>query len=130
LTFSQVSGTIDPSGAQKGEIRVGKVTTMNARPKFDIETVYINEVIASGIYSLTVTRKAATEMRAAETNLADVTYVLMHGRVVRSDMLEMRGLWDVRGKTVDGAVLELTVAVISVEHNLELLEVLLVKKEG
>jgi hypothetical protein len=54
----------------------------------------------------------------------------MHGRVVRSDMLEMRGLWDVRGKTVDGAVLELTVAVISVEHNLELLEVLLVKKEG
>jgi hypothetical protein len=69
-------------------------------------------------------------MRAAETNLADVTYVLMNGRVVSSDMLDMRGLWDVRGKTVDGAVLELTVAVISVEYDVELLEVLLVKKEG
>lgn len=103
---------------------------MGAKPKFDVETIYINEVIASGIFSLTVTNKAASDMRAAETNLADVTYVLMHGRVVRSDMLEMRGLWDVRGRTVDGAILELTIAVISVEHNLELLEVLLVKKEG
>lgn len=103
---------------------------MSAKAKFYIETTYINEVIASGIYSLTVTRKAAADMAAAETNLADVTYVLMHGQVVRSDMLEMRGLWNVRGKTVDGVALELTIAVISVEHNVELFEVLLVKKEG
>lgn len=103
---------------------------MSAEPKFEFETTYINEVIASGVYSLTVTRIAAIGMKAAETNIADVTHVLMNGRVVGSDMLEMRGLWDVRGETVDGAVLELTIAVISVEHNVELLEVLLVKKEG
>jgi hypothetical protein len=103
---------------------------MSAKPKFYVETTYINEVIASGIYSLTVTRRAAADMAVAKTDLADVTYVLMHGRVVQSDMLEMRGLWNIRGKTVDGAVLGLTVAVISVEHDVELLEVLLVRKEG
>jgi hypothetical protein len=103
---------------------------MNANAKFKVETTYINEVIRSGIYSLKVTMKAAADMAAAEMSLADVTYVLMRGQVVRSDMLEMRGLWDVRGKTVDGAVLQLTVAVISVEHEVELFEVLLVKKEG
>lgn len=101
---------------------------MGAKRQFYVETTYINEVIASGVYSLTVTRKAAADMTAAATDLADVTHVLMHGQVVRSDMLEMRGLWDIRGKTVDGAMLELTVAVISVDHDVELLEVLLVKK--
>jgi len=102
---------------------------MSAKRKFYVETTYINEVIASGSFSLTITRKAAADMAVAEADFADVTYVLMHGHVVRSDMLEMRGLWDIRGKTVDGALLELTVAVISVDHDVELLEVMLVKKE-
>ena len=67
-------------------------------------------------------------MRAAGVDLCDVIYVLANGRVVRSGMLESCGLWDVRGWTLDGIFLELTVAVISSEYDVELLEVVVVRK--
>lgn len=102
---------------------------MAAEPKFSIETNYINAVFATGIYSLTVSRKGAVDMRSVGVTIPDVTYIFMNGRVVCSDMLEMRGLWTVRGKTVDGLELELIVAVISGEYDVELLEVLAVKEK-
>lgn len=101
---------------------------MSAARKYAFETEFINAVFESGIYSLTVSRKGAADMRALGVTIPDVTYVLMNGRVVRSDMLEMRGLWDVRGNTVDGVALELTVAIVSADCDVELLEVLVVQR--
>jgi hypothetical protein len=100
-----------------------------AQRKFGIETDYINAVFGTGIYSLTVSRKGASDMRLIGVTIPDVTFIFMNGRVVRSDMLDMRGLWHVRGKTVDGLELELIVAVISSEYDVELLEVLAVKEK-
>ena len=57
----------------------------------------------------------------------DVNHVLRTGRVIRSDMIGRRGLWDVRGETVDGVILEITIAVISTEYEVEILEVERVK---
>ena len=42
-------------------------------------------------------------------------------------MIGRRGLWDVRGETVDGVILEITIAVISTEYEVEILEVERVK---
>lgn len=100
-----------------------------AAAEYAFETEFINGVFGTGIYSLTVSRKGATDMRALGVTIPDVTFILMNGRVVRSDMLERRGLWDVRGSTVEGVELELTVAVISCECDVELLEILLVKEK-
>jgi hypothetical protein len=101
---------------------------MAAEQQFAFETEFINGVFGSGVYSLTVSRTGAAAMRRLGVKIYDVTHVLMHGHVVRSDMLEMRGLWDVRGETVDGVELELTVAIVSVDFDVELLEILLVKE--
>jgi hypothetical protein len=51
-----------------------------------------------------------------------------HWAVIRSGMLGNRGLWVVRGPTFDGQVIDLTVAVVSTEYDVELLEVCSVKK--
>ena len=101
---------------------------MGAQRKYAFETEFINGLMETGIYSLTVTRKARADMRAAAVDLCDVAYVLSTGRVVSSDMLESRGLWDVRGKTVEGAFLILTVAIISAEYDVELLEIIVVQR--
>ena len=103
---------------------------MGAAAKFEFETTFINSVIGAGAYGLTVTITASRGMRQAGVDLCDVNHVLLTGKVVRSDMLESRGLWDVRGWTVEGIYLELTVAVISSEYDVELLEVVIVKKRG
>jgi len=102
---------------------------MAAEKQFAFETEFINGVFGSGVYSLTVSRTGAAAMRRLQVTIPDVTYVLMHGHVIRSDMLDRRGLWDVRGETVDGVSLELTVAIVSVEFDVELLEILLVKEK-
>ena len=93
-----------------------------------IETDFINNVFESGIYSLTVSRKGAASMREIGVTIPDITYAFSNGRVIESDMLEMRGLWVVRGKTVDDVDLDMTVAVISCEYDVELLEVILVER--
>jgi hypothetical protein len=103
---------------------------MSAARKFRIETTFINELMGMGVYGLTVTRKARADMNLAGVDLCDVAYVLSTGRVVSSDMLEGRGLWDVRGRTVDGIPLVLTIAVISAEYDVELLEILVVQRKG
>jgi len=43
-------------------------------------------------------------------------------------MLEFRGLWDVRGKTVDGVMLEIKTAVVSSEYEVELLRIMKVQR--
>jgi hypothetical protein len=60
--------------------------------------------------------------------LVDVNNALKTGHVVRSDMLESRGLWDVVGETVDDEVLDLQVAVVSSECEVELLRVMKVRR--
>jgi hypothetical protein len=101
---------------------------MAAARKFAIETDFINGVFESGIYSLTVSRLGASSMREVGVSIPDITYAFAGGHVIQSDMLEMRGLWVVRGKTVDGVMLDMTVAVISCEYDVELLEVISVKR--
>jgi len=102
---------------------------LGAPKKFEIETECINQLM-SGAYGLTVRVSVAQEMRLAGIDLTDVQYVGSTGRVVRSGMLGNRGLWVVRGETTEGVTIELTVAVISSDYDVELLEVQSVTKRG
>ena len=103
---------------------------MAAQPDYQFETTCINALMEGGVYGLTITREAAEGMRRAEVNICDVSYVLINGHVVQSDMLEDRGLWSVRGPTVDDVVLQLTVAVETTEYDVELLRVFVVERNG
>jgi len=98
--------------------------------KFLIETECINVLMREGNYGLTVNEAARAGMKAAGVHLCDVHYVGSNGRVVESGMLGNRGLWVVRGPTIDSIWIELTVAVISTECDVELLEVCAVKVRG
>lgn len=102
---------------------------MAAKKQFAFETEFINRVFGSGTYSLTISRIGADAMHRLGITIPDLTYVLMNGRVVRSDMLEMRGFWDVRGFTVDGVELELSVAIVSAEFDVELLGIFIAEGE-
>ncbi|HVV94270.1 MAG TPA: hypothetical protein VHD15_12710 [Hyphomicrobiales bacterium] len=101
-----------------------------AAPKFKVETTFINSWVETGVYELVVNSTVAEAMRRQKVDLVDVNCVLRTGSVVRSDMDESRGLWDVRGKTVDGIVLELKIAVISTEYEVELLRIVTVRRSG
>jgi hypothetical protein len=103
---------------------------MVAQAEFEIETTCINALMEDGLNVLTITREAANAMRRERVDICDVSYVLINGRVIRSDMLEQRGLWTVRGQTVDDVVLELEVAVESSEYDVELLRVVVVRREA
>ena len=94
---------------------------MTVQLKHAVETTYINSWVKSGSYSLVVNVAVADQMRRLQIDLVDVNYVLRTGIVVNSDMLKSRGLWDVRGKTIDGATLEIKIAVVSAECEVELL---------
>ncbi len=102
---------------------------MAAQRKFQFETEYINGVFEAGQYSLTVSSGASANMHEIGVYIPDVTHIFLTGRVVFIDMLGRRGLWGVRGETVDGLELELTVALISEECDVELLEILEVKEK-
>jgi hypothetical protein len=67
-------------------------------------------------------------MRRINVDLVDVNHVLRTGIVVESDMLDSKGLWDVRGKTVDAATLEMKIAVIAAECEVELLRIVAVNR--
>ena len=103
---------------------------MGAPKKFEIETACINQLMREGYYGLTVHADARVGMRQAGVHLTDVHYVGSTGRVVQSGMLGNRGLWVVRGPNIDGLVIDLTVAVISTDYDVELLEVRSVKGKG
>lgn len=97
--------------------------------KFEIETDCINQLM-SGVYELEVSLTARDGMRRAGVDLTDVQYVGSTGRVVHSDMLGNRGLWVVRGDTVEGVAIDVTVAVVSSEYEVEVREVCSVKVRG
>lgn len=103
---------------------------MGAAAEYELETTCINALMENGVYGLTVTRAAAEAMRRDGVNICDVSYVLINGHVVRCDMLDQRGLWNVRGTTVDSVTLELVVAVETSEYDVELLKIFVVKREG
>ena len=92
------------------------------------ETIYINSWVEDGIYELVVNTTIADTMRRLKIDLVDVNHVLKTGSVVSSDMLESRGLWDVRGTTVDEVVLDVTIAVVSSECEVELLRIVKVRR--
>ena len=100
---------------------------MAPRHKFKFETDYINEAFRCGIATLTIRAKASASLGALGADVTDVNYVFRTGRVVVSDMIDRRGLWHVRGKTVDDLELELIVAVESSEVDIDLLAVLEVR---
>lgn len=101
---------------------------MGAPKKFDIETACINQLMRAGYYELTVLQEAREGMRQAGVDLTDVHYVGSTSPVVWSGMLGNRGLWVVRGPTLDGVIIELTVSVVSTEYDVELREVCAVQK--
>lgn len=100
------------------------------KKKFEIETSCINQLMRDGYYGLTVHADARAGMKDAGIDLTDVHYIGGTGRVISSGMLGNRGLWVVRGASIDGVVADLTVAVISTEYDVELLEVCSVKVKG
>lgn len=96
--------------------------------KHEVETTYINEWVETGVYDLVVNLRVAREMRAEGIDIVDVHHVLRTGRVVRSDMLESRGLWNVKGETIDGVRLEVQIAVESGQCEVELLRIVWLKR--
>lgn len=96
--------------------------------RHEVETTYINEWVEVGAYELVVNAKTADEMRRQSVDLVDINYVLRTGRVVQSDMLDARGLWDVLGETIDGDLLNLQIAVVSSECEVELLRIIKLKR--
>lgn len=96
--------------------------------KHEVETTYINSWVESGVYELVINQTMAGAMRRHKIDLVDINYVLRSGRVVHSDMLERRGLWDIEGITVDGVSLIIRVAVVSSEYEVELLRILNVER--
>lgn len=95
---------------------------MAAEPH-ELETSYINLWVEAGVYELVVSVGISQTLHDLRIDLTDVNHVLRTGSVVRSDMLENRGLWDVRGSTTEGVALEVTISVISSEYTVELLKI-------
>lgn len=96
--------------------------------RHEVETTFINQWVEFGAYELVVGVTTAEEMRSQRIDLVDINYVLRTGRVVASDMLESRGLWDVVGVTIDGDTLDLQIAVVSSECEVELLRVVKIRR--
>jgi hypothetical protein len=99
-----------------------------AAVKHEIETTYINLWVEAGVYELVVNRTISEALRRLKIDLTDVNYVLKTGAVVDSDMIESRGLWCVRGDTIDELRLEITIAVISNEYEVEVLRIVKVRR--
>ncbi len=87
-----------------------------------VETTFINTWAEVGARVLRVPidlRKLVPD----GVDLLDINFVLKTGLVIRSGMIGSRGLWLVRGTTVDEMLLDIQVAVESEEWDVELLRV-------
>ena len=93
-----------------------------------IETTWINSWVEDGLYVLHINETIKAQMLQANVFLPDINHVLKTGSVVVSDMIDNRGLWDVRGKTVDDELICLTISVNSNEFDVELLEIVKLHK--
>ncbi|MBG6211717.1 hypothetical protein IWQ49_006408 [Labrenzia sp. EL_126] len=90
--------------------------------KHEVETEFIN-LWAETDYDLVVNATVSSSMRRQGLDLLDVNFVMKTGMVINSDMRDSRGLWCVRGETVDDVELDLTVLVESSNYQVELLRV-------
>lgn len=99
---------------------------MAAKLKHAVETTFLNSWAEAGVYDLKVNKPVWEQMRRLGMDLLDVIYVLRTGVVVESDMIGSKGLWTVRGKTVEEKGIEVRIAVVSTEYNVELLRITLV----
>lgn len=97
---------------------------MAALRQHEAETTFINAWAEVGTYDLVVNAAVSASMRRQKLDLLDVNNVLKTGRVVGSDMIGSRGLWDVRGQTTEGVWLVVRIAVSSAEPEVELLQVI------
>lgn len=98
-----------------------------AAVKHDIETTYINVWAETG-FSLIVRSETVRQMDQMSIDLVDINHVLKTGLVTHSDMFDSRGLWTVRGTTVDDICVELKIAVESSRYEVEVLQILEVKR--
>jgi len=101
---------------------------MAAPLEHQIETTWINSWVEDGLYVLRINAKVREQMLQSNIFLPDINHVLKTGSVIVSDMAENRGLWDVRGRTVDDELICLTVSVSSNEFDVELLEIAKLQK--
>lgn len=93
---------------------------IRSQPKyrFQLETECINRMVEVG-GALRISARFSSEMHARRYFLPDVRQVLGTGSVIRSDMLEDEGLWDVEGVTMCGATVRIRVTIDSVEQRIE-----------
>lgn len=102
------------------------MVTARIKPKtkkqFKIETVCINQ-LADSVFDLTINRRFQEKLRAMGRFLPDVRFILAHGQVVRSDMFDDLGLWEVYGLTFCGQPLTITVLVDSAESYVEPIDI-------
>jgi len=101
-----------------------------ATAPYKIETTFINNWSDGGFYELEVNINTSEAMRRQNIDLVDVNHVLKTGDVVRSDMLDTKGLWDIYGETIDGVELELKILVNSTEFEVGLVRVIKVKRNS
>lgn len=101
---------------------------MAALRQHETETIFINAWAEAGTYDLVVNATVSNLLRRQRLDLVDANHVLKTGRVTRSDMIESRGLWNVRGETTEGDLLDVLIAVRSAEPEVELLQVLKVRR--
>ena len=102
---------------------------MAAQKKYAVETTYLRAFMQAG-YSITVPAAVSVSMRVQGFCLPDVHYCARTGRVTASGMLEMRGLWTISGRNVDGIPMRITVAVESEDYDVELIRVLKIENGG
>lgn len=87
------------------------------------ETTFLNAWMQAGACVLGVAAEASVDISNLRIGLLDVAYVLKTGIVVRSDMLEDKGLWEVVGHSVDGLDLQVRLVISSADCNLKVLRV-------
>lgn len=95
--------------------------------KHDLETTYINEW-AETEFAIIICKEIAQLLHQIKIDLVDINHVMKTGEVIHSDMIDSKGLWTVRGTTVDEVCIDLEVAVVSSEYEVELLQILEVKR--
>ena len=103
---------------------------MGSKVTHRVETTYINSWVESGVYSLIVNLNVAAQMRRLKVDLIDINHVLRTGAVMRSDMVEHKGLWNVRGRTTESLTLEIVIAVVSSQCEVELLRIIKVERSN
>ena len=89
-----------------------------------VETTFINAWAVGGDFEIVLGVLVSQQMRDIGIALVDVNFILKTGSVIDSDMLGSRGLWVVRGETLDGVWIDAEIAVRSTTGEVELLKLM------